>query len=178
LKQIFIDYLGILWVLLFSSLTLIALVLHSSYNPLVDAVSELGAGEGAIYFNTGMIIAGLLGSILAFERYKKFNKILTIIGIFTMISLAFVGIFPINNNLHGFFTGLMFCSTGIFFILYGILTRSHYIILMLIVNIVFIFISVSLAEWIIFMTVNVWMIITSTKFYYQKRKIYNKFVNI
>lgn len=178
MKQIFIDYLGILWTLLFCSFTLIALVLKAQYNPFTDAVSYLGEGIGAHFFNCGMIFSGHLGSVIAYERYWKFNKLLSIIGIFTMTALAFVGYFPISQNLHGFFTMLMFAGMGVFFLLYAILLRSRAVALMLLIFAIFPFICVPLAEWIIFVTVNVWMFITSTKKYYQKTKLNNKVQNI
>ena len=172
MKQSIIDFLGILWVLLFTSLTLISLVLNGYYNPFVDNVSQLGVGNGSIYFNIGMIIAGYIGSIMVYERYKNFNKLLTIIGIFAMNTLALTGWFPLNTNLHGLFTGLMFGGMGIFFLLYAILLRSRSMMLMLVTYLICSFICVPLAEWIVFITVNIWVGIKSTKFYYKKRSIY------
>lgn len=178
MKQTFINFLGILWTLLFSSLTLIAILLHSGYNPLVDFMSVLGAGEGAGYFNAGMIIAGIIGSILVYERYKNIKKILMIVGIFSMISLTLIGVFPMGTWLHEFSTVMMLGSMGLFFITYGIIRKSFYTIAMLVVFIVFAFINISLSEWILFVTVNVWILLASARSYYQKTKINNKVQNI
>lgn len=178
MRQTFIDFIGILFVLVFCSFTLIALVLHGYYNPFKETVSELGAGNGSTYFNIGFIISGYIGSFAAYERYKKFNKPLMVIGIFTMNSLALVGWFPLNTDLHGFFTAMLFGSIFVFFLLYIVLIRSRFVAGMLLISIIFIFISLPMTEWIIFIAVNIWMSLTSMKFYYRKRKMYNKFVNI
>jgi len=178
LKQTFINFLGILWTLLFSSLTFIAILLHSGYNPLIDFMSVLGAGEGAGYFNAGMIIAGIIGSILVYERYKNDKKILMIVGIFSMISLTLIGVFPMGTWLHVLFTGVMLGSMGLFFITYGIIRKNYYTIAALVAFILFSFINISLSEWIVFVTVNVWMLLTSARSYYQKTKSYKQVQNI
>ena len=178
MKQTFIDFFGILFVLLFCSFTLIALVLHGYYNPFIDAMSELGAGKGAIYFNIGMISSGYVGTIMLYERYKWFSILLTISGVITTIALSFVGWFPMPTDLHGVFSGIMFTSMTIFFILYFILTKSRFVIAMLLIFIIFAFINIPLTKWIIFITINGWIGITSTKFYYRKKKRINKVQNI
>lgn len=165
------DFLGILWVLVFSSLVLMALLFHGKYNILTEPISKLGNGGGEEFFNSGLIISGYLGSIMAYERYRDFSKLLTIVGIFTMQSLAFVGWFPINYNLHGFFTFLLFASMGLFFLLYAIKLKSFLTVAVLVAPIICVFINIPLAEWIVFITANVWVGITSTKFYYQKRSL-------
>jgi len=177
-KQVFLDYLGILWVLLLSSLTLIALVCYCNYNPLVDVMSKLGTGKGAIYFNIGLISSGHIGSIISYFRYKDFNKFLTVIGIITMSLLALVGWFPMPGYIHGVVSILLFSFVILFFLIYAILTRSRILIIVLFVIILFFFINIPLAEWIIFITGNVFIGITSTKFYYRKRSKYYKVQNI
>jgi len=137
-------------------------------------MSVLGTGEGAGYFNNGMIIAGIIGSILVYERYKNVKKILKIVGVFSMISLTLIGVFPMDIFLHKFFTGAMLGSMGLFFIVYGIITKNLYVIAILVVFIVFAFINTPLSEWIVFVTVNVWIFLASARSYYQKTKLYNE----
>ena len=143
-------------------------------------MSVLGTGEGAGYFNAGMIIAGIIGSILVYENYKNVKKILRIVGIFSMISLSLIGVFPMGaaEFLHKFSTVMMLGSMGLFFIVYGIIRKNLYIIAVLVVFIVFAFINIPLSEWIVFVTVNAWIFLASARSYYQKTKLYNEVQNI
>ena len=170
MKQTFINFLGILWAILFSSLILISILLYNGYNPLENVMSVLGTGEGAGYFNAGMIIAGIIGSILVYENYKNVKKILRIVGIFSMISLSLIGVFPMGLFLHKFSTVMMLGSMGLFFIVYGIIRKNLYVIAVLVVFIVFAFINIPLSEWIVFVTVNAWIFLASARSYYQKTK--------
>ena len=141
-------------------------------------MSELGAGKGAIYFNIGLISSGHIGGIISYFRYKDFNKFLTVVGIITMTLLALIGWFPMPGYIHGALSILLFSFVGLFFMIYAILTRSKILIVLLSIIILFFFINMPLAEWIIFVTGNVFIGITSTKFYYRKRSKYYKVQNI
>ena len=184
MKQTYIDFLGILFVLIFCSFTLISLILYCSYynyNPFVnqyDVMSKLGTGRGAVYFNTGLIISGYVGTFMCYERYKNINKVLTIIGVISMCSLLLVGCFPMPIPIHGFFAALMFSTMWLFFLVYSIVERSLSLIFMLVLFSIFSFISMALTEWIIFFAVNGWIVLTSMKFYYKKTKMYYKVQNI
>lgn len=134
--------------------------------------------DGAGYFNAGMIIAGIIGSILVYENYKNVKKILRIVGIFSMISLSLIGVFPMGLFLHKFSTVMMLGSMGLFFIVYGIIRKNLYVIAVLVVFIVFAFINIPLSEWIVFVTVNAWIFLASARSYYQKTKLYNEVQNI
>ncbi|MHA1875143.1 MAG: DUF998 domain-containing protein [Promethearchaeota archaeon] len=183
MKQIYIGFLGILWVLLFSSLTLIALILYEGYDPFMYPISILGTGDDGIFFNAGLIIAGYLGSIMIYERYKNFNTTLTIIGIFAMNSLALIGWFPMTTKQHNVFTFLMFCSMVMFLLLYTILLRSdhsrpYYGVLMMVLYVICGFISVTVTEWIVFITMNIWICVTSINSIIFERKKNEENINL
>jgi len=173
-KRSTIRLLGFLFVFVFYTFTLMAL-LAQEYNLFLDTMSNLGMGSKGIFFNLGLIFSGIIGIFVVYGRYKCTNKILTVLGIFAMISLSLVGLFPKPIYLHGLFTLLMFVGMALFFIVYTITAYSLLTLIMLILFVVFPFYNISLSEWIVFFAVNVWVFITSTKFHYENTK---KYINL
>jgi len=112
---------GVFWVF-----TLIALSFFpGNYNPYDNWVSNLGNQilnpEGAIFFNIGCIITGILFFpffVGLFEFYigDSKNKILTvatqIAGFISAFSMIMIGVYPENNvEMHAFWTVIFFGST-------------------------------------------------------------------
>ena len=166
--------LGFLFVFVFYMFTLIAL-LAQEYELFLEPISNLGMGSKGIFFNLGLIFSGIIGILVVYCRYKCTNKILTALGIFAMISLSLVGLFPKPMYLHGLFTLLMFVGMTLFFIAYIITAYSLLTLIMLILFVVFLFYNISLSEWIVFFAVNGWVFITSTKLHYENTK---KYINL
>ncbi len=81
-------------------------------------VSELGAGQGAIFFNGGLIISGVflipfflkLNTYLGKDQSQRLRIILLILGLISSCSYLLLGFFPINIIIH------MFLVFNIFFI--------------------------------------------------------------
>ena len=173
-KRSTIRFLGFLFVFVFYTFTLMAL-LSQEYNLFLEPMSNLGMGTKGIFFNLGLIFSGFIGTLVVYGRYKHINKILTILGAFAMLSLSLVGIFPKPTILHGLFTGMMFVGMSSFFICYIIVNRSFATLMMLILFMIFPFCNISLSEWVVFFAVNGWIFVRSTKFH---SKISEKYVNL
>ena len=173
-KRSTIRLLGFLFVFVFYTFTLMAL-LAQKYELLLEPISNLGMGSKGIFFNLGLIFSGIIGIFVVYWRYKCINKILTALGIFAMISLSLVGLFPKPMYLHGLFTLLMFVGMVLFFIAYTITAYSLMTLIMLILFVVFPFYNINLSEWIVFFAVNGWVFITSTKLHYENTK---KYINL
>ena len=99
-------------------------------------ISDLGRGPGALFFNIGVVIAGLVAIPFGFYLGKSLNteetndKIVNLViisYIISCISLCLVGIFPgILDNyliffLHGLFAFISFTTAAIYLVLFGYL---------------------------------------------------------
>jgi len=114
---------GILAVVIFIIFTFISVLYYPfQYNPLYDWLSNLGNINlnpmGAIFFNWGTIISGILlipffAGLYAWQPHKTWSKILLIlgilIGIFASISFIMVGIYP-ETNIHAH----LLAASGVF----------------------------------------------------------------
>ena len=115
---------------------LIALFLYPRYDFLVHKISELGMGPGALFFNIGLILAGIIA--IPFDVYlgralrergsdEKLIQGAVIISIICCISLSLVGVFPSNKEnevillLHGIFSLICFLGGSIYLILFSLL---------------------------------------------------------
>jgi len=112
--------------LLFST---IALILFPNYNFLLNMISELGVGPGGIFFNLGLILAGILAIpfFIYFGRVLRSNntsdsleKSAVITSIISCVSFSLIGCFPSiqNNNIILFFHGTFTLINWICEILY------------------------------------------------------------
>lgn len=102
---------GMLALVVFTLFTLTAAALYPlHYNPLYDWLSNLGVEKlnhsGAMYFNLGCIITGLIliPFFITLRRWghvQNWSKIILVLGIFlgiiASISLIGVGVFPVTN---------------------------------------------------------------------------------
>jgi len=173
-KRTTIRLLGFLFVFVFYTFTLMAL-LSQEYNLFLEPMSNLGMGTKGIFFNLGLIFSGFIGSFVVYGKYKPISKILTILGVFAMLSLSLIGIFPKPKILHGLVTVMMFVGMTLFFICYVIVNRSLTTLIMLILFVIFPFCNISLSEWVVFFAVNVWIFVRSTKFHIEISK---KYINL
>ena len=170
-KRNTVRFLGFLFVFVFYTFMLMAL-LSQEYNPFLEPMSNLGVGTKGIFFNLGLIFSGFIGSFVVYGRYKRISEILTVSGIFAMLSLSLVGFFPKPMDLHGLFTGMMFVGMSSFFICYVIVNRSLTTLIMLILFIIFPFCNISLSEWVVFFSINGWIFVRSTKYHHEISKKY------
>lgn len=83
------------------SLSFIALAIAYSpwFNWFKNALSDLGVGEAALIFNSGLIVGGVLNTIFAFGLMQILRKqVLGLLGasilILSAISLCAIGVFP------------------------------------------------------------------------------------
>lgn len=104
---------GLLAVVIYTIFTLISVLLYPvTYNPMYEWLSNLGNVNlnpvGAIFFNIGCIISGLIlipffALLYSWKPRETLSKILLILGmllgIFASISLILVGIFP-ETHIH------------------------------------------------------------------------------
>lgn len=170
-KRNTVKFLGFLFVFVFYTFMLMAL-LSQEYNPFLEPMSNLGVGTKGIFFNLGLIFSGFIGSFVVYGRYNRISKILTVLGIFAMLSLSLVGFFPKPMILHGLITLMMFVGMSSFFIYYVIVNRSLTTLIMLILFIIFPFCNISLSEWVVFFSINGWIFVRSTKYHHEISKKY------
>jgi len=99
------------------SLSFIALAI--TYSPWFDwfknALSDLGVGEAALIFNSGLIIGGVLTTILAIGLMRILKKhVLGLVGAFILvlssISLCAIGVFPESAGRTHFYVSFAFFS--------------------------------------------------------------------
>lgn len=114
----------------------LALLLTPSYIFFEDMVSELGVGQGGIFFNLGLIFSGIiaipffisLGRILNYDGVNgKLRKSAIIFSIISCISMSLIGCFPATPDnifigfLHGTVTFISWVSGLIFVMLFSII---------------------------------------------------------
>jgi len=173
-KRSTVRFLGFLFVFVFYTFTLMAL-LSQEYNLSLEPMSNLGMGTKGIFFNLGLIFSGFIGTLVVYGKYKPISKILTILGMFAMLSLSLIGIFPKPMILHSLVTVMMFAGMSSFFICYIVVNRSLATLIMLILFAIFPFCNINLSEWAVFFAVNGWIFVRSTKFH---SKISKKYTNL
>ncbi len=114
----------------------ISMILYPGYSMMTEMVSTLGIGPGAIYFNLGTVLSGIiaipfyfdLGRLVYNENdHQKLLRIALINSTLSCIALAFVGVFPAIQNsgiiiiLH-YLTAILSWLTGVVYcIIFGIL---------------------------------------------------------
>lgn len=115
---------------------IIALILFPNYNFLLNMISELGVGPGGIFFNLGLILAGILAIpfFIYFGRVLRSNnssdsleKSAVTTSIISCVSFSLIGCFPAiqNNNIvlffHGTFTLINWICEILYLTLFSIL---------------------------------------------------------
>jgi hypothetical protein len=157
-------------------------------------VSELGAGQGAIFFNGGLIISGVflipfflkLNTYLTEGQSKRLREVVIILGLISSSSYLLLGFFPINIIIHMilviniFFIGLVnivilnviiakndkFIDKFliIFGLLYGISIFLYFFTL------IFYYSIHSIFEWIMIIFFSIWLLFHSIYLIYQNIK--------
>ena len=139
-KKMFVNPLGgaygILSVVSAIILGVLALISDPNYIFFEDMISELGVGQGGIFFNFGLIFSGVtaipffisLGRSLNYEGVnEKLRKSAISFSIFSCISMSLVGFFPaiqedeIISMAHGISTALCWFSGIIFTVLFSMM---------------------------------------------------------
>jgi hypothetical membrane protein len=156
---------GLMAVIVFTVFTFTSLVLYPTpYNPLYAWLSNLGNiylnPSGAIFFNLGCILSGIImipffAGLYEWKPIKKLSKILLILGmlfgIYASVSLIMVGVFPETHlQQHLLAAAGVFSSLFIIIILLSVALFNHpkfirliayYGIIPIIIDIIFQFIS-------------------------------------
>jgi hypothetical membrane protein len=109
----FYPFIGVIIFLLFTALSIF---IYNDYDFFGQVLSELGVGNSAIYFNTGIIITGLFLMPFYYSMQSKSvtSKIFSFTGIISAIALIGVGVFSLNYQfLHFLFAGIFFIFSAI-----------------------------------------------------------------
>ncbi len=162
-KNHYLDLLGLLVLTLFTIFTFTSLILYPTpYSPLYDWLSNLGNinlnPNGAIFFNWGCIITGLILIPFIINLYRwnppqKWSKILITIaitiGIVGAIAQIAVGVFPETHiKLHVLAATIVFSTMFLLILLLNISLYKHpkfmhivayWGIIAVIINLIFIF---------------------------------------
>ena len=127
---------GLLSVTVVFCLSLLTVLLNPNYVFFEDMVSELGVGQGGIFFNLGLIFSGIIaipffismGRTLNYDGVnEKLRKSAIIFSIIACISMSLIGYFPATPDnelisfLHGTATFISWVSGLIFIVLFSLL---------------------------------------------------------
>ena len=122
-------YAGIAASLVFILFFLFAVANYERYSFTSNYLSDLGIGKAsAIFFNSGVIMAGLLGIVFGYGLsgfFKKKSGLFSAITIFASLSLIGVGIFPENYGItHEIISAVFFLTGAILLIFIGLEMRK------------------------------------------------------
>lgn len=104
--------------IVFSAGMFVSESMHTGYNPSRDLISELGVGPGAVFFNYGAILAGLL--VIASSFSASFKNIFVFLLTVAAFGLLGVGIFPETM------AGQHFVAASVTFIFAGLAAVASY----------------------------------------------------
>jgi hypothetical membrane protein len=142
-------YAQILGAAIFLLLFLAAAIIYGNYSPVSNYLSDLGVGKTAAFFNSGVIIAGLVGIFFAYELTKLFKNRGRIGGVLAAIAflfLALVGIFTEESPLHLFVASIFFVLAAVSIIMIGIEMKNKMIIVLGIVPLLLLISLTSIVE--------------------------------
>jgi hypothetical membrane protein len=125
---------GLLSVIIGLTGDFIAMLLYPGYNLIDNEISDLGTGPGGLFFNVGVILAGILaipyiialGKVLLneSENDRLLNDAIKL-AIMSCVALSLIGVFPayIDNLpsliLHGIFAAISFFCGGGYLLIFG-----------------------------------------------------------
>lgn len=114
---------------------LISASLFPGYNITVNMISDLGVGPGALFFNMGVILSGLIGipylihlgkTLFEQNMMKSATEKVAITGsIISSVTLSLIGVFPANRNnysillIHGTIATICYLGAVIYLSIYG-----------------------------------------------------------
>lgn len=102
--------------IIFGISTIIAIFNYPGYTPFANFLSDLGVGQSALFFNSGVIFAGICGIVLANAIYKLLDKEKWIGVLLTLSSIALIGVGVFTEDfgaMHANVSGLFFGLTAI-----------------------------------------------------------------
>lgn len=179
-------FFGLIGVASAATFIIISALVTPNYNPLYHTVSSLGQGIAKNLFSIGFVAAGSLGipfyiylEITLKETNKFLRRCTTGIAIFTCLCIAFVGILPDPDYpyafvlFHGFVAVVAFGGSSFYIVLYsflmsrdkiypkaltviGYLVGATFIVFLLFLLVIKIFSS--LVEWILTISILVWIL--------------------
>jgi hypothetical membrane protein len=89
---------------------------YSMFNHAVSELGELGVSEFAWMFNIGMVLAGILfiPFMIGLGLYidNIISKITAIVGVYSAVSIVFVGIYPMNYLYEHSISAISFFLSG------------------------------------------------------------------
>jgi hypothetical membrane protein len=87
----------------------------------VSELGEIGVSDAAILFNTGLILAGFLfiPFMIGLGMYLDniFGRIAGVVGVYSSVSIIFVGIFPMNYSEQHYLSAMSFFFSGLLMVL-------------------------------------------------------------
>ncbi|MBI3190213.1 DUF998 domain-containing protein [archaeon] len=122
---------GLIAAFVFIVFVSLAIANYPNYNPHNNYLSDLGTGPSSVFFNSGVIIAGLLGIIFSFflrsAMKNRTGKEGAVIFAVASIALIGVGIFPGSTPLlHHVFSGAFFILDALAIIVIGISVKGRF----------------------------------------------------
>jgi hypothetical membrane protein len=88
-----------------------SVLLYKNYSFFEQFISELGVGESAFLFNSGLIISAILLlplSGLLFSKKSTLYKLSGIVGFVSFFALLCIGVFPMGQEPMHFYSALLF----------------------------------------------------------------------
>ena len=99
---------------IFTCFTWIAIQNYLNYSLLYEYLSDLGVGDTALIFNTGVILCGTLLLPYFVSQYRKNDflaQLICFMGIASLLFFICVGVFPLTSHDAHFFVASMFFFT-------------------------------------------------------------------
>ncbi len=126
-------YAQILGAVIFISLFLVAALSYDNYNPVSNYLSDLGVGKTAVFFNSGVIISGLIGIFFAYgltTLFKGKGRIGSGLLALSSFFLFLVGIFTEESPLHFYVAAMFFFLAAVAIIMIGIEMKNRSVIIL------------------------------------------------
>lgn len=115
--------------LLFLLFTALAISQFPNYHPAENWLSDLGAGPSAVFFTTGLMLAGLLMLPLGMAFWQIYQqkgaRVGAVLFMLAGMFLIGVGVFPTGTPWHDPVSTLFFGSIALALIVLGAGTRSR-----------------------------------------------------
>jgi len=160
-------------------------VLNLGYNFWDQYVSEMSAGPSAFLYNVGVIVTGILAvpvfpSMLRILGGTMIARVGVIFGVVASVAMSFSSVFPlyVNSVGHGIFAGIFFVSVGISIVLltYAMYRGRFFSRVNIAIGVVFVIVDLcfmltgnSVAEWMVFFVVVLWLLAAGIRMVTKRR---------
>jgi len=160
-------------------------VLNLGYNFWDQYVSEMSAGPSAFLYNVGVIVTGILAvpvfpSMLRILGGTMIARVGVIFGVVASVAMSFSSVFPlyVNSVGHGIFAGIFFVSVGISIVLltYAMYRGRFFSRVNIAIGVVFVIVDLcfmltgnSVAEWMVFFVVVLWLLAAGIRMVTRRR---------